>query len=206
MQVSHTPAAVSAVFDDPNLVAYAGLVPVMRLAERCGLSDLAAAKVKLTGAGNGAGAAADAKVTSIVAGMAAGADSIDDLNVLRHGAMPAVFAGVRAPSTLGTFLRSFTHGHALQLHAVHRRFLTALAAHTPLLPGAGEGVHRCRLHPQTCLRPGQTGRRVRPVQGHPNPAPPARHGLHPRVPAGDRRGPDATRQSSRLQRRPEIRE
>lgn len=138
MQVSHTPAAVSAVFDDPNLVAYAGLVPVMRLAERCGLSDLAAAKVKLTGAGNGAGAAADAKVTSIVAGMAAGADSIDDLNVLRHGAMPAVFAGVRAPSTLGTFLRSFTHGHALQLHAVHRRFLTALAAHTPLLPGAGE--------------------------------------------------------------------
>ena len=138
MQVSHTPAAVSAVFDDPNLVAYAGLVPVMRLAERCGLSRLAAAKVKLTGARNGAGAAADAKVTSIVAGMAAGADSIDDLNVLRHGAMPAVFAGVRAPSTLGTFLRAFTHGHALQLHAVHRRFLAALAAHTPLLPGAGE--------------------------------------------------------------------
>jgi len=138
MQVSHTPAAVSAVFDDPNLVAYAGLVPVMRLAERCGLSRLAAAKVKLTGARNGAGAAADAKVTSIVAGMAAGADSIDDLNVLRHGAMPAVFAGVRAPSTLGTFLRSFTHGHALQLQAVHRRFLAALAAHTPLLPGAGE--------------------------------------------------------------------
>jgi hypothetical protein len=126
------------VFDDPNLIAHAGLVPVMRLAERCGLSDLVAAKVKLTGARNGAGAAADAKVTSIVGGMAAGADSIDDLRVLRHGAMPAVFAGIRAPSTLGTFLRSFTHGHALQLHAVHRRFLAALAAHTPLLPGSGE--------------------------------------------------------------------
>ncbi|WP_392870428.1 IS1380 family transposase [Streptomyces sp. LN499] len=138
MQVSHTPAAVSAVFDDPNLIAHAGLVPVMRLAERCGLSRLVAAKVKLTGARNGAGAAADAKVTSIVGGMAAGADSIEDLGGLRHGAMPAVFAGIRAPSTLGTFLRAFTHGHALQLHAVHRRFLAALAAHTPLLPGSGE--------------------------------------------------------------------
>ncbi|MFE5098227.1 IS1380 family transposase [Streptomyces sp. NPDC056638] len=136
MQVSHTPAAVSAAFDDPNLIAYAGLLPVLRLAERCGLSRLVAEKVKLTGAKNGAGAAADAKVTSIVGGMAAGADSIDDLHVLRHGAMPVVFAGARAPSTLGTFLRAFTHGHALQLHAVHRRFLAALAAHTPVLPGS----------------------------------------------------------------------
>lgn len=136
MQSSHAAAAVSAAFDDPNLVARAGLVPVMRLAERCGLARLVADKVKLSGAKNSAGAAADAKVTSIVAGMVAGADSIDDLDVLRHGAMPALFAGVRAPSTLGTFLRAFTHGHALQLHAVHRRFLAALAAHTPLLPGA----------------------------------------------------------------------
>ncbi|ANZ14657.1 hypothetical protein ACH4YO_22190 [Streptomyces noursei] len=61
-----------------------------RLAERCGLSRLVAKKVKLTGAANGAGAAADAKVTSIVVGMAAGADGIDDLDILRHGAMPAV--------------------------------------------------------------------------------------------------------------------
>ncbi|MFD4764437.1 IS1380 family transposase [Streptomyces sp. NPDC058439] len=138
MQVSHTPAAVSAAFDDVNLVAHAGLVPVMRLAERCGLSGLVTRKVKLSGTTNGAGASADVKVSSIVAGMAAGADSIDDLHILRHGAMPTLFQGVRAPSTLGTFLRSFTHGHALQLHAVHRRFLAALAAHTPLLPGAGE--------------------------------------------------------------------
>jgi len=138
MQVSHTPAAVSAAFDDANLIARAGLVPVMRLAERCGLSRLVAEKVRLTGAKNSGGAAADAKVTSIVGGMAAGADSIDDLDVLRHGAMPAVFAGIRAPSTLGTFLRAFTHGHALQLHAVHRKFLRELAAHSPLLPGSGE--------------------------------------------------------------------
>jgi hypothetical protein len=138
MQVSHTPAAVSAAFDDPNLIAHAGLIPVMRLAERCGLARLTSQKVKLSGAKNGAGAGADAKVTSIVGGMAAGADSIDDLRILRHGAMPAVFRQVRAPSTLGTFLRAFTHGHALQLHAVHRQFLVALAAHTPLLPGSGE--------------------------------------------------------------------
>ncbi|WP_331748090.1 IS1380 family transposase (plasmid) [Streptomyces sp. NBC_00984] len=137
MQSSHAASAVSAAFDDQNLIADAGLVPVMRLAERCGLSRLVSEKVMLTGAANGAGAAADAKVTSIVAGMAAGADSIDDLHLLRHGAMPAVFDGIRARSTLGTFLRAFTHGHALQLHAVHRRFLGALAAHTPLLPGAG---------------------------------------------------------------------
>jgi hypothetical protein len=52
--------------------------------------------------------------------------------------MATVFGGVRAPSTLGTFLRSFTHGHALQLHAVHRRFLGELAAHTRLLPGSDE--------------------------------------------------------------------
>ncbi|WP_155059096.1 IS1380 family transposase [Streptomyces blattellae] len=138
MQSSHAASAVSAVFDEPNLIAHAGLVPVMRLAERCGLPRLVTEKVRLSGAGNGAGAAADAKVTSLVGGMVAGADSIDDLDMLRHGAMPAVFQEVRAPSTLGTFLRSFTHGHALQLHAVHRGFLGALAAHTPLLPGAGE--------------------------------------------------------------------
>ena len=52
--------------------------------------------------------------------------------------MPQLFDQVRAPSTLGTFLRSFTHGHALQLHAAHRRFLAELAAHTPLLPDAAQ--------------------------------------------------------------------
>ncbi|MFF4764864.1 IS1380 family transposase, partial [Streptomyces sp. NPDC001292] len=57
---------------------------------------------------------------------------------LRHGAMPVAFDAIRAPSTLGTFLRSFTHGHALQLHAAHRKFLGELAAHTPLLPAAGQ--------------------------------------------------------------------
>ncbi|SCE55581.1 hypothetical protein GA0115245_15161, partial [Streptomyces sp. di188] len=114
MKVSHTTAAVFAAFDDPNLIAHAGLVPVIRLAERCGLPALVAEKVKLAGARNGAGAAADAKAMSIVGGMTAGADSIDDLDVLRHGGLARLFGGVRAPSTLGTFLRAFTWGHVRQ--------------------------------------------------------------------------------------------
>jgi hypothetical protein len=68
--------------------------------------------------------------------MVAGADSIDDMDLLRHGGMGRLFAGVRAPSTLGIFLRTFTFGHVRQLDAVAARFLTALARTTPILPGA----------------------------------------------------------------------
>jgi hypothetical protein len=57
------------------------------------------------------------KVASLVAGMVAGADSIDDLGLLRHGGMGKVFAGAYAPSTLGSFLRAFTFGHVRQLDA-----------------------------------------------------------------------------------------
>ncbi|WEB39172.1 IS1380 family transposase [Streptomyces yunnanensis] len=138
MQSSHAASAVCAVFDDRNLVADAGLVPVMRLAERGRLSQLVRATVRIDGADNSGGANPVAKVTSLVAAMCAGADSIEDADRLRHGAIPAAFSGIRAPSTLGTFLRSFTHGHALQLHAVHRKFLRNLALHTPLLPGADQ--------------------------------------------------------------------
>jgi hypothetical protein len=76
------------------------------------------------------------KVGCLVAGMAAGADSIDDLDVLRHGAMGELFTGIRAPSTLGSFLRSFTWGNVRQLDAVARRLLAELARQAPLLPGA----------------------------------------------------------------------
>ena len=67
-----------------------------------------------------------------VAGMAAGADSIDDMDVLRHGAMADVFDGVRAPSTLGSFLRSFTWGNERQLEAAA---FSQLAARTSAVPG-----------------------------------------------------------------------
>ena len=75
---------VSAGFDDPNLVSCAGLIPVMTLAERAGLHDLARAHVRVPGS---AGSNADVKVTALVAGMVAGADSIDDMDLLRHGGM-----------------------------------------------------------------------------------------------------------------------
>jgi hypothetical protein len=138
VQSSHAASAVAAVFDEPNLIADAGLVPVVRLAERAGLMELTEDALRIGGASNSGGASPGAKVISLVAAMCAGADSIDDTDRLRHGAMPVAFTQVRAPSTLGTFLRSFTHGHGLQLHAVHRRFLTALARQAPLLPGADQ--------------------------------------------------------------------
>jgi Transposase DDE domain group 1 len=138
VQSSHVSSAVAAAFDEPNLIADAGLVPVVRLAERAGLPELTAQAVRITGAGNSGGANPGAKVMSLVAAMCAGADSVDGADRLRHAAMPVAFGGIRAPSTLGTFLRSFTHGHGLQLHAVHRRFLGALTAHAPLLPGADQ--------------------------------------------------------------------
>jgi hypothetical protein len=75
------------------------------------------------------------KFAAIVAGMVAGADCTDDLDVVRHGGMKRLFGGVYAPSTLGSFLRSFTHGHALQLVAVLRAMLVALAQRTPVLAG-----------------------------------------------------------------------
>jgi hypothetical protein len=78
---------------------------------------------------------AQVKVPCLVAGMIAGADSIDDIDVLRHGALPVLFGGVRAPSTLGSFLRSFTWGNVLQLGKVSRLLLAGLARRTPLLPG-----------------------------------------------------------------------
>ena len=81
------------------------------------------------------GANAAAKVASIVAGMVTGADSIVDMDGLREGAVGKVLPGVKAPSTLGTFLRAFTFGHVRQLGAVAAGFLVALAELVPVLTG-----------------------------------------------------------------------
>jgi hypothetical protein len=131
--VLHAAAKTHAAFDDENLIAYAGLVPIMRLAERCGLADLINEHVRVA---DPLGANTPAKVGSIVAGMAAGADSIDDLDVLRHGGMARLLGGVRAPSTLGSFLRCLAWGNVRQIEKAGRLLLGRLAAHTPLLPGA----------------------------------------------------------------------
>ena len=132
MQLSHIRPVASAVFDDPNLVSCAGLVPIVALGQKCGLAALADEQLSVP---TDKGANAGAKVTALVAGMVAGADSIDDMALLRHGAMGAVFDKPYAPSTLGSFLREFTFGHVRQLDAVADRLLARLHARTPLLAG-----------------------------------------------------------------------
>lgn len=114
----------------------AGLVPVMALAEQAGLSELVSDKVAINEAVvASAGVNPAGKITSIVAGMACGADSIDDLNLIRSGGMPRLFRAVYAPATLGQFLREFTHGHSLQLASVARAHLVNLVRRSGLLPG-----------------------------------------------------------------------
>src|SRR5262245_48656322 len=105
----------------------------MALAQRAGLGGLVDEHVRV---GHRCGVNAQVKVPAIVAGMIGGADSIDDMDLLRHGAMPVLFGGARAPSTLGSFLRTFTWGNVLQLQKVHRQFLAELARRAPLLRGA----------------------------------------------------------------------
>jgi Transposase DDE domain group 1 len=133
VRLLHSLAKTHASFDDPNLMSHAGLVPVMALAQRAGLGELVAEHV--TPAGE-CGVNAHLKVPCLVAGMAAGADSIDDMDMLRHGAMAALFGGIRAPSTLGSHLRCYTWGNVAQLEKAGREFLAELARQAPLLPGA----------------------------------------------------------------------
>jgi hypothetical protein len=105
----------------------------MALAQRAGLRDLVAEHVR---PGGQCGVNAHLKVPCLVAGMAAGADSVDDMDLLRHGAMEALFGGIRAPSTLGSRLHSYTWGNVLQLEKAGREFLAELAGQAPPLPGA----------------------------------------------------------------------
>jgi hypothetical protein len=119
---------MSAVFDDPNLIGSAGLVPVLGLCDRIGLRELAQDWIGVGGLGK---SNSGAKVMSLVAGMVAGADSIDDLDVLRHGGMDRVFTDWRAPATLGQFLRSFKFGHVRQFDAVAARSLVNLVDEVP---------------------------------------------------------------------------
>jgi hypothetical protein len=129
------------VFDDEHLVSCAGLVPVMGLAEQTGLAELIADRVSFkTSTVASAGTNPAGKLTSIIAGMAAGADCIDDLDLLRSGGMGRLFGGVYAPATLGQHLREFTHGHTLQLASVLRGHLVNLVQNTALLPGIGQRV------------------------------------------------------------------
>ena len=137
MQVSHTFTPQSAVFDEDNLVSCAGLVPVMALAEQAGLSELLANKIHIAAPRVKSGSANPApKLATLIAGMCAGADYIDDVDLVRAGGMKTLFHRVYAPSTVGTLLREFTFGHARQLDSVLAEHLAGLCERVNLLPGA----------------------------------------------------------------------
>ena len=124
---------ISPVFDESDLIGAAGVLPVLRLAEAAGLHEqLARLSVDCPNAG--------LKAVGVVAGMLVGADSIDDLDVLRHGGMDRVVTGIRAPSTLGTFLRSFTHGHVQQVDSAATSLLVGLTARVPGLLAGADGL------------------------------------------------------------------
>ena len=108
---------ICVTFDEPNLVANAGLLLVATLVRRLGLESLINEKLVLRG--RVGGALPGRKVCTLVHAIIAGASHIDHANVLRAGASRSVLSHrVMAPSTLGTFLRSFTFGRVRQLDSV----------------------------------------------------------------------------------------
>ena len=134
MRACHNLDRVRLAFDDPRLVADAGLLLPATVAARLGLRELLDRRVDL---GDAPGRAhVGRKALSLIASLLAGGDCIDDADALRAGGAAAVLGqAVAAPSTLGTFLRSFSFGHVRQLDAVSRALLgRAWAA------GAGPGA------------------------------------------------------------------
>ena len=127
------PDRIQIAFDDHRLVADAGLLLPVTLAHDLGLGELVDNHVDL-GDAPGRANTGD-KMLTLVASALAGGDCIDDADVLRAGSTDRVLGGVvKAPSTLGTFLRSFRWGHVRQLDRVSRELL-ALAWSA----GAGPG-------------------------------------------------------------------
>ena len=120
---------VSAPFDDPHLVSAAGRPRRRGWPSSAACTGWVADKVSINLAG---GVHSPVKAQALVAGMVAGADSIVDMDLMRRGRI-GLFGGMRAPFTLGTFLRSFTFGHVRQLDGVAAAFVTNLASYTPLL-------------------------------------------------------------------------
>lgn len=117
MPSSHSLDRIGVTFDDEHAVANAGLIAPATLAQHLGLRELFDECVDL---GDAAGRAnVGLKAMTLIESALAGGDCIDDADRMRVAATPTVLGhGVRAPSTLGTFLRSFTWGHVAQLDRV----------------------------------------------------------------------------------------
>lgn len=114
--------SIDVSFDEESLIADAGLLLPLSLAAKLELAELIAAKLDL--GDRPAAARPERKAMTLISGMLAGADSIDDCDLLRAGSTEAVLGHrVMAPSTLGTFLRSFSFGHCRQLEAVASELL-----------------------------------------------------------------------------------
>jgi hypothetical protein len=119
VQASHDLAGVDVSFDESNLMPCAGLLPAAVLAQRIDVAGVVDERLTLTRHGANSGV----KAMSVIGSMLAGGDSIDDVALLRTGALPALFDRSRAPSTIGSWLRDFQWHNVRQLDAVSRELL-----------------------------------------------------------------------------------
>ena len=148
MRSSHSLDRLSATFDDHRLIDHAGLLLPATLAQQLGVGELVDKHVNL-GASAGRANVGD-KVLTLVASALAGGDCIDDADALRGGQTAAVLGHrVKAPSTLGTFLRSFRFGHVRQLDRVSRALLARAWA---TAAGPGEGPFTIDVDSTICVR------------------------------------------------------
>ena len=166
------PDRIEIAFDDDRLVADAGLLLPATLAQHLGLQELADSYLDL-GDAPGRANAGD-KLLTLVASALAGGECIDDAAALRAGGTASVLGcTVKAPSTLGVFLRSFSWGHVRQLDRLSRKLLA------PRLGGRGgtgrRAVHdRPRFDDLRDLRPGEGGRAAPRLHGRARLSPAAR--------------------------------
>src|SRR3954453_4802809 len=177
MRASHDLSRVRVRFDEPNLVPSAGLLPAAALAQRLGVERLVDDRLTLAAHGHRSGA----KALTVLGSMLAGRNSIRDVDVLRTGATDEVFDGVRAPSTIGSWLRAFKWSNVRQLDSIGRELLartwaagagpadlcapltididsTVCEVYGRSKQGAGFGYTKVRgYHPQlaTCAQTGQ---------------------------------------------------
>jgi hypothetical protein len=115
---------VAVRFDEASLVPSAGLLPAAALAQRVDLAGLVDQRVRLAAEAANSGI----KALTVIGSILAGGDSIDDTDLLRAGATARLFDQVRAPSTIGSWLRAFKWSNVRELDAVSRELLARLWA------------------------------------------------------------------------------
>jgi hypothetical protein len=124
MRASHSLSSVSVSCDEPNLVSGAGLLPAAVLAQKVGLAGLVEQRVRLARHGANSGT----KALTVIGSMLLGGDSVADTALLQAGATGELFDQLRAPSTIGSWLRAFKWSNVRELDAVTRELLARLWA------------------------------------------------------------------------------